>query len=178
MAEITTIARPYAQAVFATAKEQGKLKDWSDMLQLAAAVASHPEVAVAVDSPRLDKAQRGQLIIDICGDKLDAGGKNLLRVLAENGRLSLLPEIAALYEAERAAAESRITAEVISATALSDTQKHAIASALKKRLGREVALKCQVDETLLGGAVIRAGDMVIDGSVTGKLNKLSAALLR
>ncbi|WP_127478750.1 F0F1 ATP synthase subunit delta [Sulfurivermis fontis] len=178
MAEITTIARPYAQAVFDTAKEQGKLKDWSEMLQLAAAVVSHPEVAAVVDSPSLDKAQRGQLIIDICGDKLDDGGKNLLRVLAENGRLSLLPEIAALYEVERAAAESRITAEVTSATPLSDSQKQAIAAALKKRLGRDVALECKVDEALLGGAVVRAGDMVIDGSVTGKLNKLSAALLR
>lgn len=178
MAEITTIARPYAQAVFDIAREQGKLKDWSDMLQLAAAVVSHPEMAVAIDSPSLDKVQRGQLVIDICGAKLTDAGRNLLRVLAENGRLALLSEIAALYEVERAAAESRITAEVTSATPLSDSQKQAIATALKKRLGRDVALECKVDETLLGGAIVRAGDMVIDGSVTGKLDKLSAALLR
>lgn len=178
MAEKTTIARPYAQAVFEAAKEQGNLKGWSEMLQLAAAVVSHEQVATAVDSPSLDKAQRGQLIIDICADALNDAGKNLLRVLAENGRLGLLPEIAALYEVERANAESRVTAEVTSATPLSDSQKKALTAALTKRLGRDVALECKVDEALLGGAIVRAGDMVIDGSVTGKLNKLSAALLR
>lgn len=178
MAENTTIARPYAQAVFAAASEQGDLQGWSAMLQLAAAVVSHDEVAAIIDSPTLDKAQRGQVVIDICGGNITDAGRNLLQVLAENGRLALLPEIAALYEVERAAAESRITAEVISATPLSDSQKQAIAVALQKRLGRDVALECNVDETLLGGAIIRAGDMVIDGSVAGRLDKLGAALLR
>jgi len=178
MAENTTIARPYAHAVFEAAKQAGNLKGWSDMLQLAAAVVSHEEVARLIDSPNLDKAQRGQAVIDICGDALNDAGKNLMHVLAENARLALLPDIAALYEMERAAEENRVTAEVISATPLSDDQKKAIAEALKKRLGRDIALDCKVDEALLGGAVVRAGDMVIDGSVTGKLEKLGAALVR
>lgn len=178
MAENTTIARPYAHAVFEAAKEAGNLKGWSDMLQMAAAVVAHEDVARLIDSPSLDKAQRGQAVIDICGDVLNDAGKNLMHVLAENGRLALLPDIAALYEMERAAEENRVTAEVISATPLSDNQKKAIAEALKKRLGRDIALDCRVDEALLGGAIVRAGDMVIDGSVTGKLEKLGAALVR
>jgi len=178
MAEITTIARPYAQAVFDLAKESGELKPWSDMLQLAATVVTHEQVAPLLDSPQLAKAQRGQLVIDICGDSLNDGGKNLINVLADNGRLGILPEIAALYEVERAAAENRVVAEVASATPLSDSQKQVIAAALKKRLGRDVALECTVDETLLGGAVVRAGDMVIDGSVIAKLHKLGTALAR
>ncbi len=178
MAEKTTIARPYAEAVFEVANEQGKLKEWSEMLQLAAAVAGHEQVVPLLDSPQLDKAQRGQLVIDICGDKLNDAGKSLIRVLAENHRLGVLTEIAVLYEVERAKAEQRISAEVISATLLSDSQRQAIAAALKRRLGRDVTLECTVDEALLGGAIVRAGDMVIDGSVTGKLEQLGTALLR
>ncbi len=178
MAEITTIARPYAEAVFEVAQQEGNLKGWSEMLQLAATVAGHEDVAPIIDSPQLDKPQRGQLVIDICGKGLTDAGRNLIHVLAENGRLGLLTEIAALYEVARASAENRVSAEVVSATALSDNQKKAIAEALKKRLGRDVALECKVDAALLGGAVVRAGDMVIDGSVTGKLEKLGAALVR
>ncbi|MFA5627141.1 MAG: F0F1 ATP synthase subunit delta [Thiohalomonadaceae bacterium] len=178
MAEITTIARPYAQAVFELAQEQGKLKDWSAQLHLMAVVLSHPELVAIITSPSITRTERGQLVSDICGDRLDVGGRNLLQVLAENDRLTLLPEIAAQFELARAAAESRITAEVVAATPLSADQQQAIAKALAKRLGREVMLECQVDQTLLGGAIVRAGDMVIDGSVIGRLNKLSTALLR
>jgi F-type H+-transporting ATPase subunit delta len=176
MAETTTIARPYAQAVFALAREKGELGEWSEMLRLGAMVASDADMLTLIDSPHLDKSQLAQLFIEICAGQLNEEGKNLIRVLAENNRLPLLPDIAALYETERAAVEGTIVAEVISATALSEARQTGIAAALTKRLGREVTLECRIDESLLGGAVIRAGDVVIDGSVTGKLNKLANAL--
>lgn len=176
MAENITIARPYAQAIFSLAQEQGDLGGWSDMLQFAAAVADDAEMVAVIDSPRFDSDQLANLFIEICGDKLNDAGKNMIRVLAENDRLSVLPEVAELFEAERAAVEGTVVAEVTSATALNDAQKESIAAALKKRLGRDVTLECQIDESLLGGAIIRAGDVVIDGSVVGKLEKLTSAL--
>lgn len=178
MAEQTTIARPYAQAIFALAKEQGDLKAWSDMLALAAAVASDPEMAALIENPRISREQTVDILLGVCGDRLTDSGKNMIRVLADNDRLALLPEIATLYELERAAAEGTVQAEVTSAKPLSKAQQDAIAAALSKRLGREVSLDCKVDEKLLGGAIIRAGDVVIDGSVVGKLEKLSHQLLR
>jgi F-type H+-transporting ATPase subunit delta len=176
MAENITIARPYAQAIFSLAQEQGDLKGWSDILQFAATVAADPEMVAVIDSPRFDTNQMADLFIDICGDKLNDAGKNMIRVLADNDRLSLLPEVAELYEAERASVEGTIVAEVISASTLNDAQQKNIAEALKKRLGRDVTLECKIDESLLGGAIIRAGDVVIDGSVVGKLEKLTSAL--
>lgn len=176
MAENITIARPYAQAIFSTAQEQGDLSGWSDMVQFAAAVVSDPEMAALIDSPRFDKGQVAEIIIDVCGKKLNDAGRNMIRVLADNDRLEVLPEVAELYEAQRAAVEGTVVAEVISATALNNAQQKSIAEALKKRLGRDVTLECKTDESLLGGAIIRAGDVVIDGSVVGKLEKLASAL--
>lgn len=177
MAEKTTIARPYAQAIFDIAKEQGALKEWSAMLDLAANVAADPTMQALIDSPRHTDAQVVELFLNVCGDKLSDVGKSMIRVLGENKRLDLLPEIAALYEIERAEAEKTIEAEVESATTLTDAQLAAISAALKARLGREVSFKCSINESLLGGAIIRAGDLVIDGSVVGKLTKLQSTLL-
>ena len=176
MAETTTIARPYAQAVFALAQEKGELAEWSQMLRFAAVVAADAEMLAMIDSPRVDSSQLASLFNEIGAEQLNDDAKNLIRVLAENHRLQLLPEIAALYEKERAAVEGTIVAEVITATTLSEARQNEIAAALTKRLGRDVTLACRIDESLLGGAVIRAGDVVIDGSVTGKLNKLANAL--
>lgn len=176
MAETITIARPYAQAIFSLAQEQSDLKGWSEMLQFVAAVAADPQMVAVIDSPSYDNSQIADLFIEVCGDKLNDAGKNMIRVLTENDRLTLLPEVAELYEVERATVEGTIVAEVTSATALSKTQEKEIAEALSKRLGREVSLECKVDEALLGGAIIRAGDVVIDGSVVGKLEKLATAL--
>ncbi len=177
MAEKTTIARPYAQAVFAIAQEQGDLAGWSAMLEFAAVVAAAPEMVALVDSPNVGADKKVDLFLDVCGDKLTDAGKNFVRVVAENGRMKLLPEIAALYEVERAAAESTVEAEVVSAAELSKAQQKAIITALKARLNRDVTLSCSVDESIVGGAIIRAGDVVIDGSVVSKLDKLSHQLL-
>lgn len=178
MAEKTTIARPYAQAIFTLASEQGSLQGWSDMLALAAAVAADPDMAALIDSPRLTKDQIVDAFLGVCGDKLNDAGKNMIRVLASNDRLELLPEIAELYEEARAEAEGVLHAEVVTAQELTAGQKQDIAAALKRRLGREISLSCVTDSTLLGGAIIRAGDTVIDGSAVGRLDKLSASLLR
>ena len=176
MAEKTTIARPYAQATLALAKEQNALQQWSDMLQFTSAVAADSEMAAIIASPKLGSEQTAELFLDICGDKLNEHGKNLIRILAENGRLDVLAEITALFEIERAQSEGTVEAQVVSAVELNDAQKSGITESLKKRLGRDVTLNCSVDAAIVGGAIIRAGDVVIDGSVTGKLQKLATAL--
>jgi F-type H+-transporting ATPase subunit delta len=176
MAEKTTIARPYAQATLALAKEQNALQQWSEMLQFASAVAADEEMAALIDSPKLSSEQLAGLFLDICGDKLNEHGKNMIRVLAENDRLDVLAEITELFEIERAQSEGTVEAQVVSAVELSDAQKSGITESLKKRLGRDVTLNCSVDAAIVGGAIIRAGDVVIDGSVTGKLEKLATAL--
>lgn len=179
MAEKTTIARPYAQAIYELAKDDGELKAWSEMLLLGAAVVSDDAMAAIINDPNLESARLADLIIEILGDKVKMSdkGKNMIRVLVENDRLGLLPEITELFEVERAAAEGTVVAEVSSAVKLTSAQQASIAKALTARLGREVSLECSIDETILGGAIIRAGDVVIDGSVAGKLNKLGHELL-
>lgn len=178
MAELTTIARPYAQAVFRLAQDEGNLKGWSEMLVLAAQVAADSEMAALIDNPRVTREQLVDVFLAVCGDGLTETGKNLIRVLADNRRLHVLPEVAALYEVERAAAEGTVKAQVTSAKPLSDEQMQAITASLAKRLGRDVTLDCSVDESLIGGAVIRAGDVVIDGSVVARLDKLKHQLAR
>ena len=176
MAEKSTIARPYAQAVFDLAAAQRQLGPWSERLQLLAAVAADARVQRLIGNPRVTREQLAALLIDICGSGLDEQGKSLVRLLVENRRLDLLAEIAALFAQYRAEAERVVQAEVVSAFPLSKEQEAGIAAALKKRLGREVSLTSSTDDTLIGGAVIRAGDLVIDGSVTGHLDRLGNAL--
>jgi len=176
MAEKSTIARPYAQAIFSLASDQKRLSEWSDQLALAAMVVSDAGMASLIGNPRVAKDKIVALVADVCGKKLDKAGQDMIRVLVDNDRLELLPEIFRQYEAYRAEAEKVVKAHVTSAFPVSSKQKSDIISALKKRLGREVTLECQVDKSLLGGAIIRAGDMVIDGSITGHLDRLTHAL--
>ncbi|MGD2113343.1 MAG: F0F1 ATP synthase subunit delta [Gammaproteobacteria bacterium] len=176
MAETLTVARPYAQAAFLYASEHQELKDWSDMLALLAAVAADPAMQELIDNPRLTEKQLADLIIDIGGERLSGKGANFVRVLADNRRLGLLPDIAALFEIERSRAEGRVQAELTTAFPASEAQQAQIIASLRRRLGREIELTCKTDATLLGGAVIRAGDLVIDGSVRGKLQRLGTAL--
>ncbi|WP_455208122.1 F0F1 ATP synthase subunit delta [Kaarinaea lacus] len=178
MAEKSTIARPYAEAVFSLAKEQSQLKQWSETLQAAAAVAMNNDMQALISNTNVSKDQVANLILDICGSKFSVEGKNLVKLLADNRRLLLLGEIAAQYEELRAEEEKTIDAEVISAFEVSAAQQKQIAEKLKARLGREVSLSCRVDPTLLGGAIIKAGDLVIDGSTKGQIQKLSIELTR
>ena len=176
MAETTTIARPYAQAAFELARADNALPAWAEMLNFAAGVASDAQMAALISSPRLTRRQIAELFVGVCGERLDAQGHNFIRLLADNRRLYALPEIAALFQVLRAQAEGVIEAEMISAQPVSDAQRAQVTAALKARLRREVTLTCTTDASLLGGAVIRAGDLVIDGSARGKLAKLATAL--
>ena len=176
MAEKTTIARPYAQAILALAKEQNALQQWSEMLQFTSVVAADEDMAALIASPRLSSEQLAELFLEICGDQLNKYGQNMIRILAENDRLDILAEITVLFEVERGLSEGTVEAQVISAIELNDSQKSSITESLKKRLGRDITLDCSVDAAIVGGAIIRAGDVVIDGSVIGKLDKLAAAL--
>lgn len=176
MAELITVARPYAQAIFSRAQEKEQLSEWSTTLQYIAEVSQISEMQELIKGVQLERSQLADLFIEICGDQLDQEGRNLIRVLAENGRISLLTEIAAVYEIYRAEAESTLDAEIISAFPVADAQRDKIAEALKNKLGRTVKLTCKTDKSLLGGAIIRAGDMVIDGSVNSKLEKLASAM--
>lgn len=178
MSEITTAARPYARAVFELAKAKGQYEAWSEQVAFMAAVAHDPTMHALLDSPKLTREKRAELFIQVCGEHIDEQGQNLVKLMAENDRLTVLPEVAALYEFYRAEAEGTIKAEVIAAQAVSDAQQAAITKALKARLGREVTLEVKVDESLIGGAVIRAGDLVIDGSIRERLDKLAGTLSR
>jgi F-type H+-transporting ATPase subunit delta len=176
MAEKSTIARPYAQAIFSLAVDQKRLAEWSDQLALTTLVVTDQNLAALIGNPRIAKEKIGALVIDVCGDKLDQAGQDMIRVLVDNDRLELMPEICLQFEAYRAEAEKVVQAHVTAAFPVSEEQKAGIIAALKKRLGREVTLECQIDKTLLGGAIIRAGDMVIDGSITGHLDRMAHAL--
>jgi F-type H+-transporting ATPase subunit delta len=176
MAETQTIARPYAHAAFLYARGQHRLKEWSDMLSLLAAIAGDPAMCELVDSPHLTEQQLADLFIQIGGELLDDKCANFVRVLADNRRLGLLTDIAALYEIQRRDAEGTVLAELVSAYPASEAQQAKVIESLRRRLGREVELTCSTDAGLLGGAIIRAGDLVIDGSVRGKLERLGTAL--
>ena len=178
MAEKSTIARPYAQAAFDLAQQKSELKTWSDMLGMLSSVVSDEQMKNLFGNPQVGKEALVDLVLNVCGDKLNTEGQNFVRILADNKRLEVLPEIATMFEAHRAEAERTVEAEVISAFPLSDAQKDSLVSALKQKLGREVTLAVETDESLIGGAIVRAGDMVIDGSVTGHLDKLAQALVR
>jgi F-type H+-transporting ATPase subunit delta len=176
MSEVATVARPYAQATFDLAKATGTLSQWSDMLAFAAAVSCDAGMREAIDNPNLTIEQRAEVFNAVCADQLDDAGRNLVRLLAENGRLAVLPEIAGQFEKLRAEAEKTLEATVISAQELSDAQQQQIADAIKARFGREVKLQLEMDPSLIGGAIIRAGDTVIDGSARGRLESFTNAL--
>ncbi len=172
----TQIARPYAAAAFELASARGQRAQWSDMLALLAHVAADERVARALRDPRLSRAERADLVLAIAGEHLDDGGRNLVRLMAANGRLPALPQVAQRYAALRADAEGRVDAWVTAATELDEQQRERISESLKKRLDREISLHCDVDASLIGGAVIRAGDLVIDGSLKGRLDRLASRL--
>jgi len=176
MAEISTIARPYAEAIFEIAQADGKLKEWSEMLQTIALITADPDMQALIGNTSVDKAKLAELILEVAGEVMDEKGRNLVRLLAENRRLGAVEEIAAQFETLKAEAEQTIEAEIVAAKEVSKKLQKKIADKLKARLGRDVSLKCTVDESLMGGAVIKAGDMVIDGSVSAQLEKLSVEL--
>lgn len=177
MEELTTLARPYAVAIFRLAQEKGELDPWSEMLQFLAEVARDPTMKGLIADPRREGGQLAEVVIDVAGGRLNDNGQNLVKTLAEeHGRLALLPAIADGYEQERAAAEKRQSVEIVSAYAVNPQIKQTITEAMQKRLGCEVELEARIDRSLIGGVVIRAGDLVIDASLRGRLSQLESSL--
>ena len=178
MADKSTLARPYARAVFQLAQESGSFERWSQRLAIGAAALRNEQVRQLLDDPRRTPAAQVELLVDLCGEPGAPDLANFLRLLAVNGRLGVLPEILAAYETLRDEAEGRIEVEVRSAEPISDTVRASLKSALERRLERAVELENVIDPSLIGGAIIRAGDLVIDGSVRGRLQGLATALKR
>ena len=176
MSELTTAARPYARAVFEMAESSGKLGEWSELLGFMSGLASNEQVVELLASPKMAKQSGANAFIELADGKLNDEAKNLVTMLAENNRLSLLPGMSVIYEVLKDEAEGSVEAIVTAAKKLTQAEEKSIADALGKRLGRKVKLKVSVDDALLGGAIIQAGDLVIDGSLRGRLAKMTSAV--
>jgi F-type H+-transporting ATPase subunit delta len=177
MAELSTLARPYAKAVFELARDEGKLADWSALLAGIAAAVRDKQVAAAIGHPAVGRGQLADVLIQILGSKATEHGKNLLRLLSEYSRLKLAPAIAEQFEALRAEHERRVDVEIVSAAPVDAAQQKALVDAVKKKLDRDVNVQWKTDPSLIAGAQIRAGDTVIDGSISGELARLRQALV-
>ena len=173
MSQALTLARPYARAAFAIARDEGKFAPWSDALAFSARVAADPRVSALLSNPQLS---RGDAVAMLTPDATSETYGRFLSLLAEGRRLQQLPEISGLFEQLRAEAEHVVKATVTSAAALSGDELEKIKAALRKRFNCEVDVSTAVDASLIGGAVIDAGDVVIDGSLKGKLSRLQTAL--
>jgi F-type H+-transporting ATPase subunit delta len=176
MAEKATVARPYAKAAFACAREQGRLDAWSGWLGTARSIVLSDEFGAFESSPGVGKRQLVELIAGVCGDALDAHSRAFLDLLAENGRVDYLPEIADRFDELKAEDQNVADVEVVSAAELNEAQRERLTQALRARLRRDVRLQCTVDPSLIGGAVVRSGDMLIDGSLANKLERLGTEL--
>ncbi len=180
MAELRTIARPYAEALFELAQDNGHMAEWSEALANLSAIVGNKDVAVLIGNPNVATETLAQAIIEIAGhgdnQGLNNSGANLVKLLAENERLSVASEIAAQYEDLRAKAEDRVDVEITSAVELGQAQQEQITKSLKNRLKREISLSCVTDAELIGGLVVRAGDLVIDGSLRASLARMQQTL--
>ncbi|MEX0619623.1 MAG: F0F1 ATP synthase subunit delta [Pseudohongiellaceae bacterium] len=176
MAEPITLARPYAKAVFQVALDNGDLGGWSKMLRQIALVVRNEKVRAILTSPVYTTTQQAEQVLELCGDELNPLAKQFVRVVAENRRLLLMEEILTLFEALKANQEKSIDATLTTAFEVSEETSEKLVASLKKHLQRDINLVTSVDSRLIGGAVIRAGDMVIDSSVRGKLAKLAEAM--
>lgn len=174
MSELTTIARPYAKAAFEFAVEKQTVSDWNDMLVFAAQVANNQQVSSFIANKAAE--EQANIFISVCAEQINEYGQNLVKVLAENGRLAALPEVAELFTEFKAEYDKEIDVDIISAAELAEAQLVTLVSALEKRFSRKIKLNCSVDETLVGGLIVKAGDNVIDGSLRGKLNRLATTL--
>ena len=181
MSDFDTAARPYARALFELASDEGSLQAWQEILQLASAVASNADMQAMFELPSMLAKDQAELFLSVMAAVKDAPEqtpdfKNLVALLAENDRLAGIPAITAAFETLKQEAEGKIEVQVTSAKKLTTQQQDAMAKSLAKKLGKEVSMTAEVDESLIAGAIIHAGDMVIDGSVRGRLDKLTAVL--
>lgn len=176
MSKNRTFARPYAKAAFELAQSEHAFPKWTEMLALAAMIANDKQFLSFAKNPQASAKDLVALFDSIGQEVFTSEMKDFIRILAKFKRLALLGEIANLFEEMRAFAERVINVELISAQPLNDQDKGRFIEVLKKRMNCNVALECQVDESILGGAIIRAGDLVIDGSIRGRLAKLGDAV--
>jgi F-type H+-transporting ATPase subunit delta len=174
--DLTTIARPYAEAIFTRADETDKLDIWSEMLEFLATTVKDRSLAGIVSNPLFDRSDLASLLIDIGEGRLTEEGQNLIRLLVENGRVTVLSEIFQLFKELKAEKDSIMNVHVKSAYVLKPAQEKQIADVLKAKLGRNITITSEKDPELIGGIHIRAGDLVIDGSVRGQLQKLAHEL--
>ncbi|WP_323835068.1 F0F1 ATP synthase subunit delta [Photorhabdus africana] len=175
MSEFATVARPYAKAAFDFAVEKQSLEQWQNMLAFIAEVTRNEQVGELL-SGSLASETLANTFIAICGEQVDEHAQNFIRVMAENGRLLALPEVLQQFIQLRASLESTVDVEVISATELREQQLAKISVAMEKRLSRKVKLNCKIDKSVIAGVVVRAGDLVIDGSIRGRLDRLTDVL--
>ena len=179
MADFETAARPYARAIFELASDEGKLQGWQDKLQLAGVIASDDDMQALFTQPALLASELAELFLGVfegAGGESDDDFKNLVALLAENDRLGALPAIAINFETLKQEAEGNIEVRVKSAQELSDKQQKQIADSMSKRLGKQVTITTEIDESLIAGAIVTAGDLVIDGSASGRMHKLALTL--
>jgi F-type H+-transporting ATPase subunit delta len=176
MAELATIARPYAEAAFRIARDAQALPAWSDMLRFAATIVGDPRVGEALDNPRLDVPAKESLLLSIGGDRFAGEARNFIRVLVEADRVRLLPQICAMFDALKNQAEATANATIESAFELTDAQVAELRSALEKRFGKKIEASVIVNPELIGGARVTVGDAVLDGSVQAKLAAMRAQL--
>ncbi|BFM50143.1 F0F1 ATP synthase subunit delta [Marinomonas sp. THO17] len=176
MAELKTVARPYAKASFEVAKEQGQIAQWADMLDVLASVTLEPKLRKALENPAFSAQEKANALADVCGEVVSDSGKAFLLTLAENNRLALLPVISELFTLFKLNYEKAVNVKFTTAFELSAEQVKALVDSLSKKLDRTVNLTNETDASLIGGVVIRTGDLIIDGSVRGKLAKLSEAI--
>ena len=174
MLEKATIARPYANAAFEQALEEGKLAEWSDSLNLLGVIISDENMSGVINNPKLSSDGLYQFIIDIAGDKLTQSAKNFIRILIDAERIGLASEVFNIFEQMKAAAEGISEVDVISAYPLDDAQVSSISESISKRLGKKIDVNTEEDKDLIGGVVIRAGDSVIDASLRGRLKELNS----
>ena len=177
MAEPSTLARPYAKAVFELARDEGKFAEWSALLKGLAAAVRDPRVAQAIGHPAIGRGQLADVLVQAMGGAATAQAKNLLRLLSEYDRLKLAPMLAEQFEALRAEHERRVDVQIVSAAPVDAAQQQALLAAVKKKLNRDVNVEWKTDASLIAGAEIRAGDTVIDGSISGELARLRQALV-
>ncbi len=178
MTDFTTAARPYANAVYDTASGSNSLDSWGDALTNLAAIVSDAQMSRLLESPDLGKAEKGELIIKVLGDNLTDKQQNLVKLMAENNRLKLMPDVLAQFEVARAKAENKIEAEITSAFELSAEQISELVNTLKNKLGSDVTVTTSIDESLIGGVIIKAGDTIIDASMKSQLDSLALSLGR
>jgi F-type H+-transporting ATPase subunit delta len=174
--EPTTLARPYARAAFEHARAAGELAAWQTALSELAAITTQPKVAAAMRDPNQTASQRASTLSSLAGDAVPTAVGNLLAIMSDNGRLSLIPEVATLFDQLKQAVESAVAVHVTSAYPLSDAETQQLTETMQEKLERSITLTSETDPSLLGGALIRADDLVIDGSVRGRLNKLAGTL--